>query len=475
MNGKWAVVSLTAKLIRQNFQLRKVTLCSAPIDGPSTGANMADAIRPVLRSFGIEDKVTCIVTDEGSAMQSAIRNLELPRESCAIHKLQNCVRDAMPDDRTKQPAQRSINDLVTKCRKIVKHFHKSVKASDEWRSCCNFLGQQSESRLVQCVKTRWDSQLTMLESCQLQAEVVKLYCSRYAMKPNPLTCHESVAWLPSYVKLAATTAPEESEVRTMASVILKSLENRFENILSGQSKLHVVSTMLDPHYRDFGFRSNADTLRSVRKILLNAMCENEDNYQRQQRQRTAASNLPTNFGSAASSAENASATASTRTQDDEASNKSTSSSSSGESNDTLPMETEFASASERRRAATVDLEAFDSWSPNVASATPTLTIELTREQAQKEISVYFQEPLLSRPADPKAQTVATLKWWAQNNFSYPRLAALARRYLCITPSSADSERLFSAENLIVTEKRNRLSPESAQRLLFIDTNIGSDL
>lgn len=44
---------------------------------------------------------------------------------------------------------------------------------------CGTLGVDSTASLVQDVRTRWDSTLTMLESFAAKREVVQLYCSRY--------------------------------------------------------------------------------------------------------------------------------------------------------------------------------------------------------------------------------------------------------------------------------------------------------
>lgn len=54
-----------------------------------------------------------------------------------------------------------------------------------------------------------------------------------------------------------------------------------------------------------------------------------------------------------------------------------------------------------------------------------------------------------------------LGWWRQIQDMYPHLAKLARMYLAVQASLAASERLFSQAGLVITDKRNRMSGETA--------------
>ncbi len=63
-----------------------------------------------------------------------------------------------------------------------------------------------------------------------------------------------------------------------------------------------------------------------------------------------------------------------------------------------------------------------------------------------------------------------LKWWKENENRYPLIAKLARQYLYIPASSASSERTFSTAGQIVTKKRNCLSAENVNLLVFLSRN-----
>jgi len=63
-----------------------------------------------------------------------------------------------------------------------------------------------------------------------------------------------------------------------------------------------------------------------------------------------------------------------------------------------------------------------------------------------------------------------LAWWKEHQQEYPRLSTLARRYLCITPTSVPCERVFSKGGWIVNKRRCSLSDDHISSLLFVSFN-----
>jgi hypothetical protein len=82
--------------------------------------------------------------------------------------------------------------------------------------------------------------------------------------------------------------------------------------------------------------------------------------------------------------------------------------------------------------------------------------ELTRYRAA--------EPMVPREND---QWNDPLVWWRVNHHTYPNLAKLARKYLCIPATSAPSERVFSQAGLTIANARARLLPDHAEDLIFL--------
>ncbi|CAF2262836.1 unnamed protein product, partial [Rotaria magnacalcarata] len=85
-----------------------------------------------------------------------------------------------------------------------------------------------------------------------------------------------------------------------------------------------------------------------------------------------------------------------------------------------------------------------------------------------ELIMYQHEREISRNDNP-------LKWWSENKRKYPLLSQLACKYLCISATSAPSERMFSASGYLTSDRRSRLTPESANVLLFLNKNMSKSV
>jgi hypothetical protein len=88
----------------------------------------------------------------------------------------------------------------------------------------------------------------------------------------------------------------------------------------------------------------------------------------------------------------------------------------------------------------------------------------SQEQAQRELTTYLQSDTIDSDSDP-------LVWWRQSAVTFPMLAVVAKKYLCIPATSVASERLFSGAGQIVTPLRNRLDQENVNKMLFLSKNL----
>ena len=57
-----------------------------------------------------------------------------------------------------------------------------------------------------------------------------------------------------------------------------------------------------------------------------------------------------------------------------------------------------------------------------------------------------------------------------NKGRLPMLSNLALKFLCVKPTSAESERIFSLAGNILTPKRNRMKAENIEKLCFVNRN-----
>jgi hypothetical protein len=85
---------------------------------------------------------------------------------------------------------------------------------------------------------------------------------------------------------------------------------------------------------------------------------------------------------------------------------------------------------------------------------------------RNEIDLYLDHAAIP----PQRIDENPLEWWELNQHRFPRLAYLARRFLCIQATSAPIERVWSAGGNIVTDKRRSLSPDNVERHIFMCEN-----
>ena len=90
-----------------------------------------------------------------------------------------------------------------------------------------------------------------------------------------------------------------------------------------------------------------------------------------------------------------------------------------------------------------------------------------RHQCEIELNKYKK----SKTKIPKNGNYPdALAWWKKSAHLYPRLASLAQKYLSIQATSAPSERIFSKASRIIEERRTRLDPGIAGKLLYVAFN-----
>ncbi|KAF2891910.1 hypothetical protein ILUMI_14263 [Ignelater luminosus] len=93
------------------------------------------------------------------------------------------------------------------------------------------------------------------------------------------------------------------------------------------------------------------------------------------------------------------------------------------------------------------------------------TASTSKNTIAGDLDKYFSMKTLKRTDNPFA-------WWATHKSKFFEcIVKLAAKYLSAHASSVYSERLFSEAGNIYEEKRNRLLPKNAEKLIFLHHNL----
>ena len=77
------------------------------------------------------------------------------------------------------------------------------------------------------------------------------------------------------------------------------------------------------------------------------------------------------------------------------------------------------------------------------------------------------------PLSISTHTEQILLWWRANEFQFPILSEMAKKYLAIPATSTPIERLFSELGLLITERRSNLAPGIIETLGYLHYNSNS--
>ena len=63
-----------------------------------------------------------------------------------------------------------------------------------------------------------------------------------------------------------------------------------------------------------------------------------------------------------------------------------------------------------------------------------------------------------------------LKWWERRHADFPRVWALAEKYLAVPATSCPSERAFSSAGNVISKKRSNMRDDTASDTIFVREN-----
>ena len=427
-NCSHSFLSLTAHfIVESNMEKKDVMLCAWRFDESHTGNNISGAILSHVRQWDIEDKIVCVLRDNASNMVAAMNSANLKSLPCLAHSLQLIIKDGV----LMQPA---VQKLLTTARSLVGHYHRSNSSFQNFKKIQSQLNLPDHV-LIQDVTTRWNSSYYMLErlveqrkaitaantECQPPAElntqqwlltekVIKLlrvFEEATREVSGEYASASIIIPIISALKKGISEDEEDHGIMSMKRGMLKSIQDRYGNV--EQESLCVLATILDPRFKLKGFMSASSAAHA--RMLLITECEV---YLK-------------------------------KLQSD---------------NDQPQAKRSRRDSREKSSSALWSL--FDELMANSANGDE----DDCGTEAEMIAEMYLKEPVISR-----SEHMHPLQYWQSKKAVWPCLAHLACKYLCIPPSSAASERLFSSASDIISAERNRILPEKAEMLLFIKKNL----
>lgn len=139
-------ISLSVHFIDETTR-RSYVLHASHFPGSHTGERIAEKFNEMIENWNIPiSNCHLLITDNAANMCKAASLIGVNHASCFLHTLQLVIKDSIL-------SQRSVNDMISKSRKIVTHFHHSSLASDRLKTIQEEL-ELKVVKLIQDVTTR---------------------------------------------------------------------------------------------------------------------------------------------------------------------------------------------------------------------------------------------------------------------------------------------------------------------------------
>lgn len=426
-----SMLSLTAQWIDSDFKLQNILLHSREFVGSHTAAAISDALSTMFDTWHIEkSNVHVIVRDNARNMIKAMEDSGLNSIPCMAHTLQLAVNEGLL-------SQRSISEITAIGRKIVGHFKHSPLAYSRLQDLQIQFGMPPK-RLQQDIATRWNSTYYMLQSLLEQKRVIAAYMTDYDL-PATLSAHqwmlmenivsllapfeqmtkeissakasaaEVIPLIAALKRLLGKEVETDHGVKTAKKTLLEAVNKRFQDTES--NPLYCIATILDPRFKEHYF--DEEKKQRVREMTQKELTEFETSGEGRD--------------------------------------------STGGAPQTVP----------EKRSRTSE----EAYTPSLSEMFDEILQESTPIRSGVETSAAAQQIEMYLAEQPIARSDNPLDYWRANKDRFPLLAQIARRYLSAPSTSTDSERLFSAASHVLNEKRNRLSCEKAEQLLFLKRNL----
>lgn len=413
-------LSVTAHFINKEWQLNTYLLDTTLMPDKHTAENITAKMNEVFRDW-ISCKISAVVSDNASNITNAIRNLDnllcKDNVTCTAHTVQLVINGIL-----KNP---DIKQIVEKASKIVGHFKHSTLATNALKEKQKLLDIPL-LKLLQCNKTRWNSTYIMLD---------RLIKNRTALM-NVLADR-------NVTNQRFAVESELSEVEWSKIELIKDiLEAHYlltDILCSNRSSISIIRPTLNHWVEEYlnTDASNDDLSISI-KADIKADLEKRFNL-------TCSANVTTRMLAPFFDP---------RYKD-------------------LQHETLF-NITQIERTAKDLLRKEEPTSSGSASTLPPKTCAMDKFFNRTQCPVISLDMEWSRYRREETIDVkeCPFKWWKEKEAKYPNISRMAKQFLCIPATSAESERSFSTAGNVVTAKRSSLKPSNVNTLVFLNHNRG---
>ena len=177
-----AYLAVTCHYVDDSAKLATVLLGVLPFPVSHTADNISAAKRSLIEEWGIEGKVTSIVTDAGANMIASVRNLNIRHVVCFAHALNLLLKKSLH-------ATPGLADIRSRSRKVVTYFKTSTTAKEKLREVQEQM-QSPVHKLIQEVDTRWNSTYHMLQRLFEERQAVGAALATLRTDVRPLSSED---------------------------------------------------------------------------------------------------------------------------------------------------------------------------------------------------------------------------------------------------------------------------------------------
>ncbi|KAI2644978.1 zinc finger BED domain-containing 1-like protein [Labeo rohita] len=422
-------MSLTVHFITEDFELKSRCLQTAFFPESHTAENIAEALREAVSAWGLDEtRQVCITTDNAANMVKAADLNKWTRLQCFGHRLHLAIENAVKKDGR-------IDRAIGVCKKLVSHFSHSWKASDALAKVQKELSLPSHCLISEC-QTRWGSRQMMISRILEQQQALTQVLSADKKLRHLIPTWQDIDVL-------------ESVSKSLGPML------DFTDALSGDE--YVSVSFVKPVLQLFNTsllemrEEDTDLTKNIKKKMLDYLNEKYEDDDTQKLLDMASFLDPRFKMDFISADKKTQVKATVASQMMECQKKSSC------STDVEPNVTSATQAKKAKKS----LGSFFKQRETEAKGDSSLTL---KDALEAELNTYLLTPPIDKEEDP-------LAWWKVHKLSFPHLARLARKYLCIPATSSPSERLFSTSGNIVTCQRTCLKPAKVDRLVFLAKNL----